>query len=130
MDCIVTYARGLFYERKNADVLLLSSVLQYLQDTVFVIETIKTKKVLYIIINRIPFFESKAIDNAICIQQLNESIYGKPTSFVCRIMNQDFFISALLNDYEIEIDQINFENLRYDYHGDFFYFRFLLLRRK
>lgn len=117
-------------QNKRPDVLLLSSVMQYIEHPEFIFEAIEQYKFPYIIIDRTPYFENPEAKSAITIQLLNAHVYGKPTTLTCRIFSQNDLIKQLENNYELLIDKVNFENLKYDFYGEQMYFRFLFFKLK
>lgn len=114
----------------QADVLLLSSVMQYIEHPEFIFEAIEKYQFPNIIIDRTPYFEDKTVEGVISLQLLNANVYGKPTTLTCRIFGHNDLLNLLSRNYDLVIDQNNFENLKYDFYGHGLYFRFLYLKRK
>ncbi len=118
------------FKLSSPDILLFSSVLQYIPDKGFLYEEIRKRQFSYIIIDRTPYFSNKERPTAISVQKLNDTVYGKETTLPCFIYNKTEIVTELENEYDIVLDNPNFEDLNYDYHGENFYFRFVLLQRK
>lgn len=79
------------------NVVLLSSVLQYLHEPYLVLSELMQSKVDYLIIDRTPFNE--AHHDAITIQHVPPSIY--PASYPCRIFSKQALLEYLSRQYEI-----------------------------
>lgn len=79
------------------DVVLLSSVLQYLPEPYLILSELMQGKTNYLIIDRTPF--SEAVNDAITVQHVPPSIY--PASYPCRIFSKQAVIAQLSSQYEI-----------------------------
>ncbi|MDD3137795.1 MAG: methyltransferase, TIGR04325 family [Lachnospiraceae bacterium] len=111
-------------ELEEYNVVLLSSVLQYLDSEMQVLEEICTKRPEYIIIERTPFGKER-----ICIQKIREPIYD--ASYVCKILDEKKIISFIeKNGYQL-IDQWNSiqDGVIY-FENDVVYDKSLVFRRK
>lgn len=109
----------------NPNVILLSSVLQYLPDYNDVIEKINNSNVSILIIDRTPFCD--ASENKICIQNVPKSIYS--ASYPMRIFSEEIFID-LLNDWEIIAKNLSPEGSIKSNSGLTINFHGFVLRRK
>jgi putative methyltransferase (TIGR04325 family) len=99
---------------KNIDLIIFSSVIQYLEDPYVLLKEITKKKIKNIIISRTPFFQQKEI---IKIQYVPKHIYN--SSYPVRIFNNFFFLEFMkTNGYKIKkklkidekIDKYNYES--------------------
>lgn len=87
----------------SINVVLLSSVLPYIDKPYDLLEKIMAKKIDYILFDRMPFIDGK---DRITIQKVNPSIYK--ASYPCWFFNKSKFIEFMKSDYEIIFD---FESL-------------------
>jgi len=101
----------------DIDVILLSSVLQYLEEPYKYLEYIKSFAVKYIIVDRTPFV--KNIDR-ITIQKVSPKIYK--ASYPCWFFNEEKFISSLSSDYKLvmEFDALDKANISSKFKGFIF----------
>jgi putative methyltransferase (TIGR04325 family) len=100
------------------NVVIFSSVLQYLENPLSIITKVIKSKPKYIAVLRTPF--TLSVDR-ICIQKVNPDVYF--ASYPCRIFNEAKF---LLNFKGYSVIQSKFEN---DYLGDKIYFKSYILER-
>jgi putative methyltransferase (TIGR04325 family) len=89
-DCLESY---------NVDVILFSSVLQYLEEPFAMIEKIKGLRIKNIIIDRTPFISGK---DRLTIQKVMPSIYK--ASYPCWFFNIRKFEDAFLPEYKLILD--------------------------
>jgi putative methyltransferase (TIGR04325 family) len=89
-DCLNVY---------KIDVVILSSVLQYIEEPYSLLENIRLKGINYIIIDRTPFIEG---NDRITIQKVKPSIYSG--SYPCWFFNEDKFLSTLTKEYELLLE--------------------------
>lgn len=82
------------------NVVLLSSVLQYLPDSYSILSELMEKKIACLIIDRTPF--SDELHDVITVQHVPPSIY--PASYPCRVFSKRSFIAHLSSQYEIIAD--------------------------
>ena len=78
-------------EQRSPNVILLSGVLQYLQDYIESLKYLLKTKIPIVIIDRTPFVDT---DERITIQTVPEWIY--PASYPCRFLNEDKFIQLFI----------------------------------
>ena len=78
-------------EQRSPNVILLSCVLQYLQDYIESLKYLLKTKIPIVIIDRTPFVDT---DERITIQTVPEWIY--PASYPCRFLNEDKFIQLFI----------------------------------
>jgi len=83
--------------KNKPNVVLLSSVLQYLPDPYSILSELIQSRIDYLIIDRTPF--SKALQDTITVQHVPPSIY--PASYPCRIFSKQEFIKMVSSQYEI-----------------------------
>jgi len=91
-----------FFEKKSPNIVLFSSVLQYLEKPFEVINEVISKKPLFILVIRTPFTQNQS---RICIQKVNPDIY--PASYPCHIFNEAGFIKAFAKKYSVISSSIN-----------------------
>jgi putative methyltransferase (TIGR04325 family) len=82
---------------KKQNVILLSSVLQYLPEPYAILTELMQSKIKYLIIDRTPF--SDAPHDTITLQHVPPSIY--PASYACRIFSKRVLMAYLSNQYDI-----------------------------
>lgn len=107
-DCFDTY---------KIDVILLSSVLQYLEAPFKLLDSLKLARTKYIIIDRTPFIEG---NDRITIQKVNPSIYN--ATYPCWFFNKEKFISYFTREYEkvLEFDALDEANIPSEFKGFLF----------
>lgn len=86
-------------EKEKIDVILFSSVLQYLEDPFKLLENAKSKGIKYIIVDRTPFVIGT---DRITVQKVNPEIYK--ASYPCRFFNKQKFIFSFSPDYKLIVD--------------------------
>lgn len=87
-------------EDKQPDVVLFSSVLQYIQDPFEVLRTAMESGSQYIIIDRTPF--SALNKDRLCVQHVPAQIY--PASYPCWIFSESNFKRQMLEQFELIAD--------------------------
>lgn len=102
-----------FYDIKSCldtykiDVLLLSSVLQYLEKPYVFLDDIFTKNFEYIIIDRAPLLENN--DDRITIQTVPKNIYE--AKYPCWILNEKKLMDYILKHYDLEFEHQSEETI-------------------
>lgn len=98
----------------DINVVLLSSVLQYLEDPFELLDKIKSFNIKYLIIDRTPFIQGK---NRITVQKVNPRIYK--ASYPCWFLNKPEFIARLTPSYNLihEFDALDRANIRSEFKG-------------
>jgi putative methyltransferase (TIGR04325 family) len=86
-------------ESYSIDVVLLSSVLQYLEEPFKLLGIIKTSMIKIVIIDRTPFVSG---NDRIAIQRVNPSIYK--ASYPCWFFNEEKLVGYLEPEYELVLD--------------------------
>jgi len=101
----------------SIDVVLLSSVLQYLEKPFNIIDKLKSKGISYILIDRTPFTKGK---DRITVQKVNPWIYK--ASYPCWFFNKERFIEEFIRDYKMifEFDALDKANIRSEFKGYLF----------
>jgi putative methyltransferase (TIGR04325 family) len=96
------------------DVILLSSVLQYLEDPYGFLDMIKTLQCKYLIIDRTPFIKGK---DRLTIQRVNPKIYKG--GYPCWFFNESDFVSYISSSFEIitEFSSMDKANISSDFKG-------------
>lgn len=107
------------------NVVLLSSVLQYLPDPYSILSEVMQSKIDYLIVDRTPF--SNVPYDAITVQHVPPSIY--PASYPCRIFCKQAFLEHLSSRYDIVAEFDNSEGSAMA-GGVKFTFGGMILRRK
>lgn len=109
-------------KEQECNVLLLSSVLQYLEQPYEWIDCFKKADCEYIIVDRTAFVSRE--NDRITVQKVPPSIYK--ASYVCRFFNEKKLINAWLDRYELiaKFDALDSSNL------DNTYFKGFALKRK
>lgn len=79
------------------NVVLLSSVLQYLPEPCLILSELMQSKISYLLIDRTPFSDS--LHDAITLQHVPPSIY--PASYPCRIFSKPELVKMISNQFEI-----------------------------
>lgn len=99
------------------DVILLSSVLQYLEEPYKLLDIIKSKHIKYIIIDRTPFIYEY---DRITIQKVHPSIYN--ATYPCWFFNKNKFLSYFDFEYELilEFDALDKANIPSEFKGFLF----------
>lgn len=107
-DCLNDY---------KIDVILLSSVLQYIDEPFVLLDKIISKNIKYIVFDRTPFTEG---DDRITIQKVHPSIYK--ATYPCWFFNKNRFISYMNQAYEtiIEFDALDKANIPSEFKGFLF----------
>lgn len=88
-------------QQYTIDVLLLSSVLQYLEKPYEFIDSILAKNIPYIIIDRAPMLAEG--DDRITLQTVPKAIYE--AKYPCWILNEKKVLNALLKQYDLVFEQ-------------------------
>jgi putative methyltransferase (TIGR04325 family) len=104
-ECIKTY---------NIDVILLSSVLQYLEKPYGFLKELLSLNIGFIIIDRTPFIKGR---DRITVQKVNPEIY--PASYPCWFFNKDSFVKFIGEQYTVitEFDSIDKANIKSEFRG-------------
>lgn len=104
-------------EKYNIDIILLSSVLQYLEEPGKFLEDLKSRRIKYLLIDRTPFVDSY---DRITIQKVHPAIYK--ATYPCWFFNKEKFIANLCSDYELvlEFDALDKANLPSEFKGFLF----------
>ena len=99
------------------DAILLSSVLQYLEEPYKLLDKIRSHNIKYIIIDRTPFIGG---DDRITIQKVHPSIYK--ATYPCWFFNKNKFISQLDQYYDlvIEFNALDRANIPSEFKGFLF----------
>ncbi len=101
----------------NINIVLLSSVLQYLEKPLEMLERIKSEDIRFLLIDRTPFIRGK---DRITIQKVNPQIYK--ASYPCWFFNESDFVSRLSGSYKkvFEFDALDKANIRSEFKGFLF----------
>jgi putative methyltransferase (TIGR04325 family) len=101
-------------EKFKIDVILLSSVLQYLEEPFTLLTRLKGLRIKNIIIDRSPLIDG---NDRITIQRVNPSIYK--ASYPCWFFNKEKFIGYLKPEYELILDFVAIDkaNIRSEFKG-------------
>jgi putative methyltransferase (TIGR04325 family) len=104
-DCIKSYKIG---------VILLSSVLQYLEKPYNFLDMIKSLECNYLIIDRTPFIKGK---DRITVQKVNPKIYKG--SYPCWFFNESAFLNYISSSYDIitEFGSMDISNIPSEFKG-------------
>jgi putative methyltransferase (TIGR04325 family) len=104
-------------ESFDVDVILLSSVLQYLEDPFAMIEKIKSLRIKNIIIDRTPFVSGR---DRITIQKVMPTIYK--ASYPCWFFNKSKFEDSFLPEYKLLLDfkALDRANISSEFRGYFY----------
>jgi putative methyltransferase (TIGR04325 family) len=107
-DCLNNY---------KIDVILLSSVLQYIDEPYMLLDKIISNNIKYIVLDRTPFIEG---DDRITIQKVHPSIYK--ATYPCWFFNKNKFTSYMRQSYEtiIEFDALDKANISSEFKGFLF----------
>jgi putative methyltransferase (TIGR04325 family) len=99
------------------NVVLLSSVLQYLEEPYRLLDNIISQNPEYIIFDRTPFIKG---NDRITVQKVNPKIYKG--SYPCWFFNEDKFISSLTKEYKLvlEFDALDKANIPSEFKGFIF----------
>ena len=103
--------------KNDIDTVILSSVLQYLEEPYSLLEKIRLKGIKYIIIDRTPFVKGK---DRITVQKVKPSIYSG--SYPCWFFNKDKFLANLTEEYKLlfEFDALDEANIKSEFKGFLF----------
>ncbi|TAL67204.1 MAG: methyltransferase, TIGR04325 family [Bacteroidetes bacterium] len=101
----------------NIDVVVLSSVLQYLEEPYSLLGKIKSAGIEYLIIDRTPFISGK---DRITVQKVKSSIYKG--SYPCWFFNETDFISYISEKFNLvlDFDALDKANIRSEFKGFIF----------
>lgn len=104
-------------ESNEIDVILFSSVLQYIEKPYELLDEIKKTNTQFVIIDRTAFIKK---DDRITVQKVNPRIYK--ASYPCWFFNKEKFISYMKNDYEliVEFDSPDRSNIKSEFKGFLF----------
>lgn len=107
-------------KENSIDVILLSSVLPYIEKPYYLLGTIKTKKFRYILFNKMHLIDKP---DRITIQRVNPRIYK--ASYPCWFLNKQRFLAFMLKEYELifGFDNSDSVNLRSEIKGFLFKIR-------
>jgi putative methyltransferase (TIGR04325 family) len=107
-DCLKSYA---------VDVVLLSSVLQYIEEPYCLLDKIIAQNPEYLIIDRTPFIKGQ---DRITVQTVNPRIYRG--SYPCWLFNEEKFISSISKTYNLvlEFDALDKANISSQFKGFIF----------
>jgi putative methyltransferase (TIGR04325 family) len=99
------------------DVVLFSSVLQYLEEPYKMLASIKSLRIKNIIIDRTPFVSGM---DRITIQRVNPSIYY--ASYPCWFFNKEKFENYLMPEYKLilDFDALDRANIKSEFKGYFY----------
>lgn len=125
-DGILTFSDSLVDElQKDPDLVLLSSVLPYVEKPYELVETILRSRVNFMIIDRTPLLEEE--EDRIVVQHVPPEIY--PASYPAWILNRQRLIGVLEQSFDLVAE---FDALagRIDLGGMYAYDRGFILRRK
>jgi putative methyltransferase (TIGR04325 family) len=111
-------------QHMNPNVVLLSSVLQYIESPVAVLEELVDQNIPYIIIDRTPFSDAPA--DRITVQHVPPSIY--PASYPCRIFSMQRFLDTFQGRYH-EVSRFDSSDAGATINGLEFSFRGMILGR-
>ena len=87
-------------KEQHADIILLSSVIQYLEEPYDLLQTIIGKRIKYLVFDRTPFLDRG--NDRITVQKVPVEIY--PASYPSWFFNLDKFLKFLSDDYELIAD--------------------------
>jgi putative methyltransferase (TIGR04325 family) len=98
-------------------VIVLSSVLQYIEEPFKLLEIIKTLPCKYLIIDRTPFIKGK---NRITIQRVNPKIYKG--SYPCWFFSETEFLNFMTGSYKMitEFTSLDRANIQSEFKGYIF----------
>jgi len=101
----------------DIDVIVLSSVLQYLEYPFALLDKIKSTGIKFLIIDRTPFITAP---DRITVQKVKPSIYNG--SYPCWFFNEENFITSLTSDYKLvlEFDALDKANITSKFKGFIF----------
>ena len=99
------------------DTVLLSSVLQYIEEPYRLLDQIKSYGINFLIIDRTPFINA---DDRITVQKVNPEIYRG--SYPCWFFNEEKFISSLSSEYKLvlKFDALDEANIPSKFKGFIF----------
>ena len=103
--------------KNKIDVILLSSVIQYIEEPFGLLELIKSKSLDYIIIDRTPFIKGK---DRLTIQKVHPAIYK--AKYPCWFFNKRKFMDYMLyhNELILEFDSLDCANIKSEFKGFLF----------
>ena len=105
------------FDSYQIDVVLLSSVLQYLEEPYKLLNDFISKEIKYIIVDRTPFIKGK---DRITIQKVHPAIYK--ASYPCWFFNEDDFRSCFDRKYDLitEFPSLDEANIKSEFKGFIF----------
>lgn len=100
----------------NVDIVLLSSVLQYIEEPYQLLEKIKQTGLKYVLIDRTPFISGP---DRITVQKVNPAIYK--ASYPCWFFNEEKFVKSV-NGYKMlfEFKALDRSNIKSEFKGFLF----------
>lgn len=104
-------------ESNEIDVILFSSVLQYIEKPYELLDEIKKTNIQYVILDRTAFINTY---DRITVQKVNSNIYK--ASYPCWFFNKDKFINYMKSDFELmlEFDSPDRSNIKSEFKGFLF----------
>ena len=111
---------------QNPNVVLLSSVLQYVEDPYAVLEELVQSDIDIVLIDRTSFHDNA--EDMILVQQVGKNIY--PASYPLWVFSKNKFINYLSHAFDIITHQVSPEGFVNYSNGVFSFDTFLLQRRK
>jgi putative methyltransferase (TIGR04325 family) len=123
MDCFEDEKLHFFYTIEDClssfdiDVVILSSVLQYLEKPYSLLENIKSTGIQFMIIDRTPFIKGK---DRITIQKVKPAIYNG--SYPCWFFNEEKFVSGISKNFKmiLEFQALDIANIKSEFKGFIF----------
>jgi len=102
---------------EKVDVILLSSVLQYIEKPYELLDKIKSTHMNYILFDRTPFVN---IEDRITIQKVHPKIYK--AKYPCWFFNKQKFLSYFEDDYELihQFNALDHANIKSEFKGFLF----------
>jgi len=116
-------------ENTSTKILLLSGVLQYLDNPYQILNQLLELNPEYIIVDLTVLTNKLHEQDILTIQYINKQYYGKKISYPCWFFNRNRFLNFVIDRYEVIIDQeayigtIKYNNTKYHY-------SYLLLKKK
>lgn len=104
-------------KERKIDVCLLSSVLQYLENPIDLLNLLKQRRIPFIILDRTPFINDK---DRITIQKVHPAIYK--AKYPCWFFNKNKLINFMMPEYNLilEFDALDKANIRSEFKGFIF----------
>ena len=111
----------------NTDIVLISSVLQYLEKPLEILKQLMELKPAYIIVD-LTVISNRLEEDIIAVQKIGKSMYGEEVSYPCWMFSRQNFLKQFEDKYEPIIAQDSYLGI-INHNGRSFNYNYFLLKR-